>query len=68
VRTIAATWAVAPTAAVADAVATALFFDGGARLAHEWGVEWVRMTSDGRVEWSPSCRADLFGRGTSVEP
>ena len=24
-------------------------------LAHEWGVEWVRMTTDGRVEWSPGC-------------
>lgn len=63
VRTIAATWAVAPDAMTADAVATALFFDGGARLAHEWGVEWVRMTTDGRVEWSPGCRADLFVRG-----
>lgn len=60
VRTIAATWALAPTAMQADAVATALFFDGGPRLAFEWGVEWVRMTSDGRVEWSPGSRAELF--------
>ncbi|WP_203581271.1 FAD:protein FMN transferase [Microbacterium hibisci] len=60
VRTIAATWAVAPEAMTADAIATALFFDGGAQLAHEWGVEWVRMTTDGRVEWSPGCGADLF--------
>ena len=67
VRAIAATWAVAPTAMRADAIATALFFDGGPRLAHDWGVEWVRMTTDGRVEWSPGCRADLFGRETSVE-
>jgi thiamine biosynthesis lipoprotein len=62
VRTIAATWAVAPDAMTADAVATALFFDGGPRLAHEWGVDWVRMTTDGRVEWSPGCRADVFVR------
>ena len=62
VRTIAATWAVAPDAMTADAVATALFFEGGPRLAHEWGVHWVRMTTDGRVEWSPGCRADLFVR------
>jgi thiamine biosynthesis lipoprotein len=62
VRTIAATWAVAPDAMTADAVATALFFEGGPRLAHEWGVDWVRMTTDGRVEWSPGCRADLFVR------
>ena len=32
VRTVAATWAVAPTAMRADAIATALFFDGGPRL------------------------------------
>jgi thiamine biosynthesis lipoprotein len=71
VRTIAATWAVAPDAMTADAVATALFFDGGPRLAHEWGVEWVRMTTDGRVEWSPGCRADLFvrpGSGARTAP
>lgn len=68
VRTVAATWAVAADAMTADAVATALFFDGGPRLAHEWGVEWVRMTTDGTVEWSPGCRADLFLRADSVEP
>ncbi len=68
VRTIAATWAVAPDAMHADAVATALFFDGGPRLAFAWGVEWVRMTTDGRVEWSPGCRADLFTGPASVEP
>jgi thiamine biosynthesis lipoprotein len=60
VRTVAATWAVADEAMRADAVATALFFDGGAELAHDWGVEWVRMTTDGRVEWSPASTADLF--------
>ena len=62
VRTIAATWAVAADAMTADAVATALFFDGGPRLAHDLQVEWVRMTTDGRVEWSSGCRADLFVR------
>jgi thiamine biosynthesis lipoprotein len=60
VRTIAATWAIAPTAMRADAAATALFFDGGPELAARWGVEWVRMTTDGRVEWSPAVRAELF--------
>lgn len=60
VRTIAATWAIAPTAMRADAIATALFFDGGPRIAHEWGVEWVRMTTAGRVEWSPGSTAELF--------
>lgn len=60
VRTIAATWALAPTAMIADAAATALFFDGGPRLAATWDVSWVRMTSDGRVEWSPGSTAELF--------
>lgn len=60
VRTIAATWAVAPTAMHADAISTALFFDGGAELAYHWGVQWVRMTTDGRVEWSPDSKAELF--------
>lgn len=60
VRTVAATWALAADAMTADAVATALFFDGGPELAHRWDVQWVRMTTDGRVEWSPNCKAELF--------
>ncbi|WP_375383758.1 FAD:protein FMN transferase [uncultured Microbacterium sp.] len=60
VHTVAATWAVAGTAMRADAIATALFFDGGEALAAEWGVEWVRMTTDGRVEWSRGSKAELF--------
>lgn len=62
-RQVAATWALAPTAMLADALATALFFDGGAELAHRRGVEWVRMTTSGRLEWSPgavTAGADLF--------
>ncbi|MEW1834041.1 FAD:protein FMN transferase [Microbacterium sp. NPDC079995] len=60
VRAYAATWAVASDAMTADAVATALFFDGGPQLAAEWGVAWVRMRTDGSVEWSPRCEAELF--------
>ncbi|MET0449212.1 MAG: FAD:protein FMN transferase [Aeromicrobium sp.] len=60
VQAYAATWALAPTAMLADAVATALFFDGGPQLAAERGVEWVRMRTDGRVEWSPGSTAELF--------
>ncbi|WP_217183285.1 FAD:protein FMN transferase [Streptomyces sp. AC495_CC817] len=60
VRTWAATWAFAPEAMAADALATALFFDGGPQLAASWGAEWVRMSTDGRVERSPGCPADLF--------
>lgn len=60
VRTVLATWAMAPTAMQADAISTALFFDGGARLAHDERVEWVRMLTDGRVEHSAASKAELF--------
>ena len=60
VRTIAATWAIAHSAMRADAIATALFFDGGPELAFEWDVQWVRMTTDGTVQWSPGSKAELF--------
>lgn len=60
VRAWAATWAIAAEAMHADAVATALFFDGGTGLAAEWGVEWVRMSTDGRAQRSPGCPVELF--------
>lgn len=60
VRTWAATWAIAPDAMRADAVATALFFDGGAELAARWGVEWVRMSTDGRAQRSADAPVELF--------
>lgn len=60
VRTWAATWVIAPDAMHADAVATALFFDGGAELATRWGVEWVRMSTTGRAERSTNCPVELF--------
>jgi thiamine biosynthesis lipoprotein len=65
VQTWAATWALAPEAMRADAVATALFFDGGPELAGDWGVEWVRMSTDGRVQRSPGCSAELFLAGAA---
>ncbi|MDR6166625.1 thiamine biosynthesis lipoprotein ApbE [Microbacterium paludicola] len=60
VREYAATWAVASDAMTADAVATALFFDGGPRFAERSEASWVRMRTDGSVEWSPHCEAELF--------
>ncbi|MFJ4255095.1 FAD:protein FMN transferase [Microbacterium sp. NPDC090003] len=60
VRTWAATWAIARDAMTADAVATALFFDGGPELAARWGVEWVRMSTDGRAQRSPECPVEIF--------
>ncbi|RLK48970.1 FAD:protein FMN transferase [Microbacterium telephonicum] len=62
VRTIAATWVRADDAFTADGLATALFFDGGAEAAHRRGASWVRLSTDGRLEWSPGCDADLFIR------
>ena len=60
VRTYAATWAIAPQAMLADAAATALFFDGGAAFADRHGVQWVRMTTDGALEWSTGDRVEVF--------
>ena len=64
VRTWAATWALGPEAMRADAVATALFFDGGPALAAEWGLDWVRMSTDGRVERSEGWPGELFLAGS----
>ncbi|MGC0370327.1 FAD:protein FMN transferase [Microbacterium sp. SLBN-111] len=60
VRAYAATWAIADTAMRADALATALFFDGGPELAAAWGAPWVRMRTEGRVEWSPGFDGEIF--------
>jgi len=60
VRAFAATWALADTAMRADALATALFFDGGPELAATWKAHWVRMRTDGRVEWSPGFDGEVF--------
>ena len=60
VNAFAATWALADTAMHADALATALFFDGGPRLAASWNAQWVRMRTDGRVEWSPGFEGEVF--------
>jgi thiamine biosynthesis lipoprotein len=46
----------------ADAVATALFFDGGPALADRWGVEWVRMSTAGVAERSANAPVELFLR------
>jgi thiamine biosynthesis lipoprotein len=68
VRSVAATWAFAPDAMTADAASTALFHEGGAQYAHRVGAEWVRMLTDGRVEWSPGRPAELFRRTDTVSP
>lgn len=60
VRTWAATWAIGADAMLADAVATALFFEGGPELAGRWGIDWVRMSTDGTAERSHGFDGELF--------
>ncbi|MFE6736745.1 FAD:protein FMN transferase [Microbacterium sp. NPDC057650] len=62
VRSWAATWALAPDAMLADAATTALFFDGGPAFADAHGLDWVRMTTDGRVQASAGFPGELFLR------
>ena len=59
-RGIVATWAIAPTAMVADGIATALFFDVDPNLAARHHVDWVRMFADGRVERSAALPGEVF--------
>ena len=47
---VVATWAVADETALADGLATALFFTDAQRLAGAFRFTYVRMYSDGRAE------------------
>ncbi|MFF4459594.1 FAD:protein FMN transferase [Streptomyces mirabilis] len=55
-----ATWVVADDAAVADALATALFFTAPHQLAAIHRFTYVRVGSDGRVDSSPDFDGELF--------
>ncbi|MFE3828506.1 FAD:protein FMN transferase [Streptomyces sp. NPDC059092] len=55
-----ATWVVADDTAVADALATALFFTEPHQLATAYRFTYVRMGSDGRVDASPDFAGELF--------
>jgi thiamine biosynthesis lipoprotein len=57
---IAATWAFAPSALVADGLATALFFTDHTTLASTFELASLRMLADGRVEASPNFEGELF--------
>jgi FAD:protein FMN transferase len=59
---VVATWVVAGDAALADGLATALFFTGGHRLAESFRFAYVRMLADGRAERSPDFDGELFTR------
>jgi thiamine biosynthesis lipoprotein len=60
VRSVIATWAVAPSALIADGAATALFFDVDPGFLSRHEVEFVRLFVDGRVERSPSFNGEVF--------
>ena len=60
VRTVVASWALAASAAVADALATALFFVDGARLRREFDFSWLTVYSDGHAEYSTDLEGALF--------
>ena len=60
VETIAATWVLASTAMLADALATALFFVGPEVLAEAYVFKYVRMRTDGVADWSPDLPGEVF--------
>ncbi|WP_327398276.1 FAD:protein FMN transferase [Streptomyces phaeochromogenes] len=59
---VVATWVVAQEAALADGLATALFFTEPQRLAESFDFTYVRVRSDGRAELSPDFPGELFTR------
>jgi thiamine biosynthesis lipoprotein len=60
VRTAVATWALAESAMLADALATALFFAPGARLEQEFEFSWLTVFSDGSAAHSAEFEGTLF--------
>ncbi|MEU4025761.1 FAD:protein FMN transferase [Streptomyces anulatus] len=62
---VVATWVVAERAALADGLATALFFTGADRLAQSFDFTCVRVRSDGRAEVSPDFPGEVFGGRTA---
>jgi FAD:protein FMN transferase len=60
VRTAVATWALAETAMVADALATALFFVPGATLQETFDFSWLTVFSDGSAAYSAEFEGSLF--------
>jgi thiamine biosynthesis lipoprotein len=55
-----ATWVMAETAMVADGLATALFFTDPNVLRQSFQYDYVRMHSDGSVDYSPAFEKALF--------
>jgi thiamine biosynthesis lipoprotein len=60
VWTAVATWALADTAMLADALATALFFVPGDQLQEEFDFSWLTVFSDGSAAHSADFEGTLF--------
>jgi thiamine biosynthesis lipoprotein len=60
VEGVIATWVVADEAALADGLATALFFTDAQRLAQTFRFAYVRMHADGRADRSSNFVGELF--------
>ena len=60
VRTAVATWTLAGTAMLADALATALFFVPGAMLQETFDFSWLTVFSDGSAAYSAEFEGTLF--------
>jgi FAD:protein FMN transferase len=60
VRTAVATWALADTAVLADALATALFFVPGSELQKTFRFSWLTVFSDGSAAFSDEFEGTLF--------
>jgi thiamine biosynthesis lipoprotein len=60
VRSAVATWALADTAMVADALATALFFVPGTTLQETFNFSWLTVFSDGSAGYSAEFEGTLF--------
>jgi thiamine biosynthesis lipoprotein len=59
-REVIATWVVASSTALADGLATALFFTGAHQLANTFHFSYVRMYADGRAERSRDFPGEFF--------
>lgn len=60
VQTVIASWALAPTALEADALATALFLVETTQLEKEFEFDWLLVHSDGRARFSGAFKEKLF--------
>lgn len=59
-RGVIATWVLAPTALVADGIATALFFDPDPGFVAREATAFARMFDDGSVDVSPDFPGEMF--------